>query len=30
MKSTLTFDVKPGANTFDIELPVSKAPAKKK
>ena len=29
-KSTLTFDVKPGANTFDIEIPVSKAPAKKK
>jgi hypothetical protein len=30
MKSTLTFDVKPGANTFDIEIPFSKAPAKKK
>lgn len=28
-KSTLTFDVKPGANTFDIEIPVAAKPARK-
>jgi hypothetical protein len=28
-KSTLTFDVKPGANTFDIQIPVAAKPARK-
>ena len=29
-KSTLTLDVKPGRNTFDIEIPGSRSPAQKK
>ena len=29
-KSTLTFDVKPGRNTFDIEIPGPKSPSQKK
>ena len=28
-KSTLTFDVKPGENTFDIQIPVAAKPARK-
>jgi hypothetical protein len=30
MKSTLTLDVKPGRNTFDIEIPGPKSPSQKK
>jgi len=29
-KSTLTFDVNPGRNTFDIEIPGPKSPSQKK